>query len=55
MQNRHQKLSLYQTPILFYVEIPPQGTNVTDLLIIPSNIPTVLLPTVRHFYIILQI
>ena len=55
MRNQYQKLSLYQLHLLFCVQIPYQVTNLTIILTIFSNIPTMLLPTVCHYDILLII
>ena len=47
---RIKKLSLYQLLLLFFVYIPPQGMNLTLILIIISNITPVITPIVFHYY-----
>ena len=55
MQNRHQKISFYQILLLSCLDIPPQCMNLTLILTILSNIPTVLLLTDFHSDILILI
>ena len=56
MQNHHQKLYIYQQPLLFRVELPPWGMKIPPLLMILLNkILTVLLPIIQKYYILLHI
>ena len=54
MRNGNQ-ISIHQILLLFFVEIPHQGTNITIILNIISNIPPVILPYVFHYDILLLI
>ena len=55
MQNGHQKLYIYQILLVSFVEMPTQGTNLTLILTILSNIHPVLLPTEFHSNILILI
>ena len=55
MRNWQQKLSLYQILLISSVYISPQEMNLTLILIILSNIPTLILPTVLNYDTLLLI
>ena len=55
MRSRHRNISLYQLLLLFCVDTPTQGMNITLILTILSNTPPVLLPTVFNSDILILI
>ena len=55
MRNWHQRLSLYQLLLLFYVDILPKGMNIILIITFLRNIHPMLLPTVFHYDTLLLI
>ena len=55
MWSGHQKLSPYQIILLYWVEISPQGINITLILTITSNIPPMPPPNLFHYDILLLV
>ena len=56
MQNRHQKLFLYQLLLIFHVDPPPHGMQLNPVLVILlNNTLPVLLPVVQNPYILLHL